>query len=71
MAGNDLTTVQISGPTKEKLRELAAANLRTMAAHLEFMVERDYSMWQRLGAQVPDLPENGRAPQPPTNGGGQ
>lgn len=38
----DLTTVQISKETSEKLAVLADAYKRSKAAHLEWLIEQDY-----------------------------
>ncbi len=43
MPDNELTTVQIDTETREKLRELSAANERSMAAQIRWMVQRDYA----------------------------
>ena len=42
----ELTTVQIDVETRDKLRELASANFRSMASHLKFLITKEYDEWQ-------------------------
>lgn len=53
MADEQLTTVQIDVDTREKLRELAQANMRSMAAQLRWIVNQDYANLQAQAAQQP------------------
>jgi predicted transcriptional regulator len=40
------TTVQMEPDTRNKLRELAAVNFRTMSSHLKYLIAKDYEEWQ-------------------------
>ena len=42
----ELTTVQIDVETRDKLREIASANFRSMAGHLKFLIAKEYDEWQ-------------------------
>lgn len=42
----NITTVQMSSGTRDKLRILANQNLRSMAAHLEFMINREFELYK-------------------------
>lgn len=53
MAEEQLTTVQIDVDTREKLRELAQANMRSMAAQLRWLVNQEYTLLQSQAAQQP------------------
>jgi predicted transcriptional regulator len=58
MADEQLTTVQIDVDTREKLRELAQANMRSMTAQIRWIVNQEFATLQAQAAQnTPPQPE--------------
>lgn len=50
MANGDLTTVQTDKETLDKLKKLAAANERSAAGQLRWMVNWEYEKWEKAKA---------------------
>lgn len=62
---NYLTTVMISSTTRDKLRQVAAANQRSMAAQLDTMIEKEFTLlvaaFQQIQVDQPETVVTGTA----------